>query len=147
MQDSLNITNAVGSHLSNIPRQKPSHSHLNLYSHVQHTRDYECVGLMKPSGGEGVCLCTRKPVTRRSTVSAPLHPATTSVISNRSNTLETWLYTDCSLLIRRHRQYTNLSCTSALTARHSQLCVAHHHQCGCTTTKILCSFSLLVFSG
>lgn len=27
---------------------KRSHSHLNLYSHVQHTRDYECVGLMKP---------------------------------------------------------------------------------------------------
>lgn len=31
-------------------KRKPlqSHSHLNLYSHVQHTRDYECVGLMKP---------------------------------------------------------------------------------------------------
>lgn len=45
------------SRVSNIPPvQKRSHSHLNLYSHVQHTRDYECVGLMKP--GEGVCLCT-----------------------------------------------------------------------------------------
>lgn len=37
------------SRASNIPPgQKRSHSHLNLYSHVQHTRDYECVGLMKP---------------------------------------------------------------------------------------------------
>lgn len=33
---------------SSIRQTKRSHSHLNLYSHVQHTRDYECVGLMKP---------------------------------------------------------------------------------------------------
>lgn len=50
---------AGASRASNIPPgQKRSHSHLNLYSHVQHTRDYECVGLMKP--GEGVCLCSER---------------------------------------------------------------------------------------
>lgn len=53
----LSPLSSSASRASNIPPgQKRSHSHLNLYSHVQHTRDYECVGLMKP--GEGVCFCT-----------------------------------------------------------------------------------------
>lgn len=70
------------SRASNIPPgQKRSHSHLNLYSHVQHTRDYECVGLMK--AGEGVCLCT----TERSAVDddhrhpGPIHSLPVSFLS------------------------------------------------------------------
>lgn len=72
---------------SSIRQTKRSHSHLNLYSHVQHTRDYECVGLMKPGKASAFA-----PPTATTRLPPPSHTpisSTPSAISTRSS--KSWL--------------------------------------------------------
>lgn len=71
----LSVT-LVAPRASSIRQTKRSHSHLNLYSHVQHTRDYECVGLMKPGKASAFAPPTDTTLLASPPVSHCLHTRT-----------------------------------------------------------------------